>query len=44
MATYPDLLRKFSCFRDLSEDQVNAIAQITDAVCYITQPCSFQRR
>ena len=35
MATYPDLLRKFSCFRDLSEDQVNAIAQITDAVCYL---------
>lgn len=34
MATDPVLLKNFSCFQDLSEEQLNAIANITDAVCY----------
>jgi CRP/FNR family cyclic AMP-dependent transcriptional regulator len=34
MPTDPNYLRNFSCFRDLSEEQLKAIAQITDAVCY----------
>ena len=34
MPTYPIFLRDFSCFRDLSDDQLKAIAQITNAVCY----------
>ena len=34
MSTYSDLLRDFSCFRDLSKDQLETISKITDAVCY----------
>jgi CRP-like cAMP-binding protein len=34
MPTDPKYLQGFSCFRDLSEDQLEAIAQITNAVCY----------
>jgi CRP/FNR family cyclic AMP-dependent transcriptional regulator len=34
MPTDPTFLRDFSCFRDLSDDQLKAIAQITNAVCY----------
>jgi len=34
MPTDPTFLRDFSCFRDLSEDQLKAIAQIANAVCY----------
>ena len=34
MATDPALLKKFSCFQDLSDEQLNAVANITDAVCY----------
>ena len=34
MSTDPNFLRDFSCFRDLSEEQLKAIAQFTDAVCY----------
>jgi CRP/FNR family transcriptional regulator, cyclic AMP receptor protein len=34
MPTDPIFLRDFSCFRDLSDDQLKAIAQITNAVCY----------
>jgi CRP/FNR family cyclic AMP-dependent transcriptional regulator len=34
MPTDSTFLQDFSCFRDLSEKQLKAIAQITDAVCY----------
>ncbi len=34
MPTDPIFLRDFPCFRDLSEERLNAIAQITTAVCY----------
>ena len=34
MPTDPNFLRDFSCFRDLSDEQLKVIAQITDAVCY----------
>lgn len=34
MATDPFLLRNFACFQDLSDEQLDAIANITDAVCY----------
>ena len=34
MATDPVLLKKFSYFQDLSDEQLIAIANITDAVCY----------
>jgi len=34
MTTYPELLRDFTCFRDLTDEQINKIAQFTDAVCY----------
>ena len=34
MATEPVLLKKFSCFQDLSDEQLDAVANIADAVCY----------
>lgn len=34
MPTDPEYLRDFSCFRNLSDDQVNSLAEITNAVCY----------
>jgi len=34
MPTDPKYLQEVSCFRNLSEKQLNLIAQITDAVCY----------
>jgi CRP/FNR family transcriptional regulator, cyclic AMP receptor protein len=34
MPTDPEYLRDFSCFRSLSDDQVNSLAEITNAVCY----------
>jgi len=34
MPTDPNYLLNFSCFRGLSQDQLGAIAQITNAVCY----------
>ncbi len=34
MATDPKYLREFACFRGLSENQLNAIAEISSAVCY----------
>jgi CRP/FNR family transcriptional regulator, cyclic AMP receptor protein len=34
MPTDPNYLRDFSCFRDLSDEQLDAIAQISNAVCY----------
>lgn len=34
MATDPNMIKKFSCFRDLSEDQLQAIAEISNSVCY----------
>jgi CRP/FNR family transcriptional regulator, cyclic AMP receptor protein len=34
MPTDPKYLQEFSCFRNLTEKQVEAIAEITNAVCY----------
>jgi CRP/FNR family cyclic AMP-dependent transcriptional regulator len=34
MPTDPSYLQKFSCFRDLSENQRNTIAQLATAVCF----------
>ncbi|MEJ2709719.1 MAG: cyclic nucleotide-binding domain-containing protein [Anaerolineales bacterium] len=34
MPTDPEFLRELSCFRNLSDDQLNSIAEITNAVCY----------
>jgi CRP/FNR family cyclic AMP-dependent transcriptional regulator len=34
MPTDPNYLRDFSCFRDLSDDQINSLAEMTNAVCY----------
>jgi CRP/FNR family transcriptional regulator len=34
MPTDPKFLREFSCFSNLSDNQVNSIAEITTAVCY----------
>ena len=34
MSTHPEYLRDFSCFRDLSEEQLNAVAEFSNAVCY----------
>jgi len=35
MATDANVLKRFSCFRDLSDAQVKAIAQISNSVCYM---------
>ena len=35
MATDPKLLNSMACFQDLSDDQVNAIAEISNSVCYM---------
>jgi CRP-like cAMP-binding protein len=35
MATDSSVLKKFACFRDLSDSQLNAIAQISNFVCYM---------
>lgn len=34
MATEPNLIRKFSCFRDMTDEQVQLIAKISNSVCY----------
>lgn len=34
MATDPKYLQAFSCFNDLSKEQLQRVAQITDAICY----------
>ena len=34
MPTDPKYLRDFNCFRDLTDDQLGSLAQITNAVCY----------
>ncbi len=34
MTADPNSLRKFSCFQDLSDEQIDAIAEITTEVCY----------
>jgi CRP/FNR family cyclic AMP-dependent transcriptional regulator len=34
MPTDPSYLRDFSCFHDLAGEQLEAMAEITDAVCY----------
>lgn len=35
MATDPKLLERFSCFQDLSEAQLTAVAEISNSVCYM---------
>jgi CRP-like cAMP-binding protein len=34
MPTDPSYLRKFSCFRDLSESQLDSIAELTTSICF----------
>jgi len=34
MPTDPKYLQDISCFRNLSDDQVNSLAEMTNAVCY----------
>ena len=34
MSTYSSYLQKFSCFRDLSNSQVDTIAEITTSICF----------
>jgi CRP/FNR family transcriptional regulator, cyclic AMP receptor protein len=34
MATDPNMIKNFSCFHDLSEDQLQTIAEISNSVCY----------
>ena len=34
MPTDPKYLQNFSCFESLSRDQLQAVAEITNAVCY----------
>ncbi len=42
MSTDLDYLREFSCFRDLSDEQLKAIAQIADAICYLPGQTLFE--
>ncbi len=34
MATDPNMIKRFACFRDLSEEQLHAMAEISNSVCY----------
>ncbi|MFZ2097775.1 MAG: cyclic nucleotide-binding domain-containing protein [Anaerolineales bacterium] len=34
MPTDPSYLRNFSCFQDLSESQLDAIAELTNSICF----------
>ncbi len=34
MATDVKMIREFECFRQLSDEQVDAIAKISDSICY----------
>ena len=34
MPTDPKYLQDFPCFRNLTKDQINSLAEITNAVCY----------
>lgn len=34
MATDPKMIRKFECFRQLSDEQVEEIAEISNSICY----------
>lgn len=34
MATDPNMIKRFACFRDLSEEQLNSLAKISNSVCY----------
>lgn len=36
MATDPKLIRKFECFRQLTDKQVEEIAEISNSICYPT--------
>jgi len=42
MATDPKLIQRFKCFADMSEEQVNAIAEISNSVCYLNDYTLFQ--
>jgi CRP/FNR family transcriptional regulator, cyclic AMP receptor protein len=35
MPTNPEFLQEFSCFRNLPEDKLKKIAEISNAVCYL---------
>jgi CRP-like cAMP-binding protein len=34
MATEPNMIRKFSCFREMTDEQVQLIAKISNSICY----------
>lgn len=34
MATGSKMIKNFSCFQDLSEEQIDAIARISNSICY----------
>jgi CRP-like cAMP-binding protein len=42
MATEPNLLKRFACFEHLTEEQVKAVAEITNSVCYMKGHALFQ--
>ena len=42
MPTDTKFLRTFSCFRDLSDDQLEAIAKFSDAICYMPDHILFR--
>lgn len=42
MATDTAYLRDFSCFRNLSDENLETIAQITDAICYLPGQVLFE--
>jgi len=42
MSTDLVYLREFSCFRDLPDEKLKAIAQITDAICYLPGQVLFE--
>lgn len=42
MATESNLLKRFACFEDLTDEQVKAIAEISNSVCYMKDHTLFQ--
>jgi len=42
MSTEPKVLKQFACFESLSDEQVNALAQISNSVCYMKDHVLFE--
>ena len=42
MATEPQVLTRFACFEDLSENQLKAVAGISNSVCYMKDHVLFE--